>query len=141
MRIGVLAALLVLSGALAGPVAAQTALPVPVLPAPALQVQTGIAGGVYRDGTGIWDIMWEAKGCGAAREAIYAIRFPKPYAAVPVVTAGLTAVDVANATNWRLKTDVYDVTKDGFSLRFGTWCDTSLYSAKVQWTAFGVPAP
>ncbi|MCW2237393.1 H-type lectin domain-containing protein [Azospirillum canadense] len=137
MRTVVLGALVALSGALAGPAAAETSHPVP---APALHVQTGIAGGVYRDGTGIWDIMWEAKGCGAAREAIYAIRFPKPYAAVPVVTAALTTVDVANATNWRLKTDVYDVTKDGFTLRFGTWCDTSVYSAKVQWTAFGVPA-
>lgn len=63
------------------------------------------------------------------------VEFPEPFASVPEVMAAISGVDHYVDTNLRLVLRVDSIDIEGFSYRFGTWCDTRLASAEMRWMA------
>ncbi|KAF3169520.1 hypothetical protein TWF751_007112 [Orbilia oligospora] len=72
-----------------------------------------------------------------SRDIEQRVTFSKSYTSVPRVTASISAADMDRHTNFRLNVSVKSVDLEGCSLRLYTWGDTKVYSAVVQWAAFG----
>eukprot|EP00210_Caulerpa_lentillifera_P007644 g7298.t1 len=66
------------------------------------------------------------------------ITFTKPFDYPPMVTYSLTALDSRSDRNLRYYVEVLYVTKTSFYIKFSTWCNTYIYTAKVQYWATGV---
>lgn len=81
------------------------------------------------------------------RERIRKVVFDKPFSTTPKVIVGFSKEDVKVAmtedpeesprgkSSVRLKTEARKVTPTGFDLFVGTWCNTKVYSAEVNWLA------
>ena len=65
------------------------------------------------------------------RDVPFDPRFKSP----PTVIISLTAVDFIDRRNHRLGVRAKDVTARGFTIAFGTWADTQLWSAGAMWLA------
>ena len=65
------------------------------------------------------------------------VKFAKPYTTAPRVVCALGLVDWCNnGANLRVNSYPEDITTDGFTAVLTTWHDTSMYSARINWTAF-----
>lgn len=71
------------------------------------------------------------------RTTVLGVSFARPFRTPPAVMAALNHVDVLNNANWRLSTNVRNVTPLGFEVEFSTWADTHVWSASVTWIAIG----
>jgi len=69
------------------------------------------------------------------------IEFLVPYKSVPIVTLGIQSVDCAHDHNFRINNEVLELDEKGFKVKIGWWGDTHLFSAGVNWTAFGLATP
>ena len=74
------------------------------------------------------------------RTTDYAIAFRRPFRIPPKVHVGLSGEDVIDGANHRLVVQVVGVGREGFVLRYHTWSNTRVWSAGVNWIAFGAGA-
>ena len=68
-------------------------------------------------------------------EARGRVVFPRAFPIAPIVTAGLSTLDVSGDRNLRISFNVLSVDTGGFDYSFTTWCDTQVYRASAYWTA------
>lgn len=78
--------------------------------------------------------MWTGKG---PREVSIPVRFGESFSGLPSVWAGLMMWDIASVANARVDLRTEEVTREGFTLRFRTWGDTSIARARARWQALG----
>ena len=64
------------------------------------------------------------------------INFERPFSTPPKVLSFFNAFDLDRSKNWRLKTGIANIDKNGFTLDIETWADTILYSTQVGWIAY-----
>ena len=67
------------------------------------------------------------------------VTFGKPYLQPPKVISWLEGIDINESTpraNRRLKTDVENITQNGFLISITTWADTYVPHAKAGWLAY-----
>ncbi|TGO03518.1 hypothetical protein PN36_05695 [Candidatus Thiomargarita nelsonii] len=65
------------------------------------------------------------------------VNFKRKFQAAPVVMLSLIFLDIIEGNNHRIRVNVKQVDKRGFSYEFVTWCNTKVYRARAQWTAIG----
>ena len=72
-----------------------------------------------------------------ARERTVEVVFDEPFDGEPAVSVSVTQLDMDRHYNTRVRTSVEAVTESGFTLLIGTWCDTYVYSIRVDYEAVG----
>ncbi|CAG2218592.1 unnamed protein product [Mytilus edulis] len=72
---------------------------------------------------------------GHAQSASTVIHFNEPFAEIPTVVWGTTALDIDHNHNTRFASSVQSITKAGFTMQASTWSDTGIYSVQIQWMA------
>ncbi|XP_071133264.1 uncharacterized protein [Mytilus edulis] len=72
---------------------------------------------------------------GHAQSASTVIHFKEPFAEIPTIVWGTTALDIDHNHNTRFGSSVQSITKAGFTMQAGTWSDTGIYSVQIQWMA------
>ena len=87
-------------------------------------------GRTYKDGN---RPNWSLDSGSGTRTADYYIKFERTYRRPPEVIASISGMDTNHARNARLTTDVMQVGREGFVLRFRTWADTIVYGAGASW--------
>ena len=76
-------------------------------------------------------------GCEADRGLYqHKVVFQKPFINEPKVTFGLTSIDFREGADHRLKIEISEVSKLGFTVNLVTWCDTKISLAEANWIAF-----
>ncbi|KAF2172085.1 hypothetical protein M409DRAFT_17327 [Zasmidium cellare ATCC 36951] len=65
------------------------------------------------------------------------IKFKKRFEKAPTVLAAITMMDAAGNADLRIKLNISNVDKDGFTWTFETWDDSTLYAASAHWIALG----
>ena len=65
------------------------------------------------------------------------MRFPEPFADPPVVTVGLSEIDIDRDRDARIRIEINDVYPDSFIYSFSTWGDSQVNSASATWMAVG----
>lgn len=76
-------------------------------------------------------------GCEANRGLYqHRVRFENAFANKPKVSFGLTGLDFREGADHRLKIEVTEIRKSGFTVNLVTWCDTKISYAKADWVAF-----
>lgn len=68
------------------------------------------------------------------------VTFDTAFDAPPIVTLGLSGLDIAHEQNARLSLRAEDVTAQGFTIVLHTWSDTRIARASVSWMAIGALA-
>lgn len=81
------------------------------------------------------EYMWSGDG---ARQVRWDFTFDQPFAAPPVVSAGLSGMDSSQSENLRFNIRCTEVTAEGFTLLFDTWDNTRIARAGVSWSAHGI---
>ncbi|CAH1251658.1 Hypp9115 [Branchiostoma lanceolatum] len=71
------------------------------------------------------------------RNSIVSDTFRRAFRKPPVVTLGLTKVDVDRWQNTRVYSAVESVSTTGITVRIGTWHDTRVHDVVVTWMACG----
>lgn len=74
---------------------------------------------------------------GPDRAARAAVRFARPFNAVPLIHLGVTGLDVSNQDAARVVVQAENVTTEGFEVVVSTWFDTRLWRTQVSWLAIG----
>jgi hypothetical protein len=74
------------------------------------------------------------------REFRFPVTFDAEFAAAPLVTLGLSGIDIAHEQNARLVLQASEVGPKGFTILLRTWSDTRIGRASVNWMAVG-PLP
>ena len=65
------------------------------------------------------------------------VLFATAFDAAPMITVGLTGLDIAHEQNARLVIEAETITAKGFDLVLRTWSDTRIGRASVNWMAIG----
>ncbi|MBE2275852.1 MAG: H-type lectin domain-containing protein [Rhodobacteraceae bacterium] len=78
--------------------------------------------------------MWAGEG---RREARQSVTFAAAFAAVPVVSVGLSMWDMDSRTNPRLDISAEKISAAGFDLVFRTWGDSRIARVRADWMAIG----
>jgi hypothetical protein len=78
--------------------------------------------------------MWTGKG---PRELRRVIDFDEPFARPPVITVGLSMLDMDQASNHRVDICAEMVTEKSFIIVFRTWGDTRVARVRADWMALG----
>ena len=73
----------------------------------------------------------------AAREKIVDVVFDEPFKGPPSVLVSVTKEDIDRRYNLRVHTEAREVTEKGFKLFIGVWCNTYVYSIRVDYIAVG----
>ncbi len=63
------------------------------------------------------------------------VKFARPFAATPVVTAGFVYIDANENVNLRVRTYVSNVGPSGFNLRVEEWANSYTHTLHVAWMA------
>jgi H-type lectin domain len=71
------------------------------------------------------------------REHREAITFSKTFSSPPEVMVAISGLDIDEAKNSRVRVYAQNITEEGFDLVFTTWDDTTLYTVRATWLAFG----
>lgn len=69
------------------------------------------------------------------RNEIKHVRFSRPFATVPVVTAAFVSLDTEADANIRARAFINSVSTSGFDVRVMEWANTHNYEISVAWTA------
>ena len=72
---------------------------------------------------------------GSPAKASTLITFSLPYEKPPAVVVWLSGLDLGTGSNWRLKVETKNITREGFTITLGTWSDTVRHSASANWIA------
>lgn len=64
------------------------------------------------------------------------VEFAQSFATTPTVFLSVTLMDAYSEKNLRYYARPTSISRDGFILTFGTWCNTYIYSADISWLAF-----
>ena len=70
---------------------------------------------------------------GAPAKPSTTITFARPYEQPPAVVVWLSGLDLGAKSNWRLKVESKDITRQGFTITLGTWNNTVWHSASANW--------
>lgn len=98
---------------------------------------TQIKSGFMEFNTKVEPSVVKPSGCEANRGLFqHRILFQKAFDNVPEVSVGLSGVDFRDGTDHRLKVEVTDISKFGFTANLITWCDTKISFASANWIAF-----
>lgn len=79
------------------------------------------------------DLYWST----GDRSYIKHIYFNQKYETIPNVHVSITGLDIINSRNARIKVFAENIDQNGFDIKICTWCDTSVYMAKVSWISLG----
>ncbi len=80
---------------------------------------------------------WTLDTGSGGREHRETITFTKAFNAPPEVMVAISMLDIGNAANSRARVEAQSITKESFDLVFSTWENTTLYSLRASWLAFG----
>lgn len=69
------------------------------------------------------------------------VTFKRRYPAPPTVICWLTGFDFGKGRNFRIRTEVSNITATGFSIKVATWADSLLYWASASWIAYPSDSP
>ncbi|GFR91605.1 agglutinin [Elysia marginata] len=69
------------------------------------------------------------------RYVFHNVKFQKPYDKPPMVSLGIDLLDESSDAYLRIHTDIDNLTKDGFTVRCGTWADTYIFKVRVRWVS------
>lgn len=78
--------------------------------------------------------MWTGTG---PRELRRVIDFDEPFSNPPVITVGLSMLDIDQASNHRVDICAEMVSEEGFVIVFRTWGDTRVARVRADWMAIG----
>lgn len=78
--------------------------------------------------------MWTGTG---PRELRHVIDFDEPFSAAPMITVGLSMLDIDQASNHRVDISAEMVSEEGFVIVFRTWGDTRVARVRADWMAIG----
>eukprot|EP00210_Caulerpa_lentillifera_P007647 g7301.t1 len=73
----------------------------------------------------------------AARVRNATIVFDKPYLRIPSVAFTVSLLDVNKDFNFRYDAQIVEVTNRCFTIQFSVWCNTFIYSARVNYWITG----
>jgi hypothetical protein len=71
------------------------------------------------------------------REHREVVTFSKTFNSPPEVMVAISGLDIDEAKNSRVRVYAQNITEEGFDLVFSTWDDTTLYTVRATWLAFG----
>ena len=69
------------------------------------------------------------------RYVFHKVSFNTPYEKPPMVSLGIDLFDESSDAYLRIHTDIENLTKDGFTVRCGTWADTYIFKIRVRWVS------
>ncbi|KAK3797898.1 hypothetical protein RRG08_007996 [Elysia crispata] len=69
------------------------------------------------------------------RYVFHNVKFQTPYDKPPMVSLGIDLLDESSDAYLRIHTDIDNLTKDGFTVRCGTWADTYIFKVRVRWVS------
>ncbi|RUS90499.1 hypothetical protein EGW08_001767 [Elysia chlorotica] len=69
------------------------------------------------------------------RYVFHTVKFQTPYDRPPMVSLGIDLLDESSDAYLRVHTDIDNLTKDGFTVRCGTWADTYIFKVRVRWVS------
>jgi hypothetical protein len=90
--------------------------------------------GVLTNGWNLADPPESPESC---RQFTLSVPFASPFAAPPVVHAGLSGFDLDQGSSSRLSVAVTSIDASGFDIVLTTWRDSLVYSAEISWLAVG----
>lgn len=76
-------------------------------------------------------------GTDEARSFVVDVLFAAPFTSTPVVTLGLTGLDMDQYAASRLSLKVENLTASGFKVAVTTWRDSRVYAVEFNWFAIG----
>lgn len=72
-----------------------------------------------------------------ARQQTATIEFDVPFYETPAVFLSLSQLDMSNGYNARYWYQVEEVSPTGMAIKFGVWCNTYVYSARIDYYVTG----
>jgi len=64
------------------------------------------------------------------------IQFDKSFSAKPKIFLSLTQIDASKESNLRYNIEAISVSRDGFTIKVGTWSDSKVFSLSGSWLAY-----
>lgn len=64
------------------------------------------------------------------------IQFDKSFASKPKIFLSLTQIDASKESNLRYNIKAVSVSRDGFTIKVGTWSDSKVFSLSGYWLAY-----
>ncbi|MCK9440223.1 MAG: H-type lectin domain-containing protein [Methanothrix sp.] len=98
-------------------------------------IQTGTVHNDYNQDAGTWNLaVGQPPG---ERYFLQHVDFLRPFTEKqpPIVLVMLSGIDSEESVNERVRVTSEDITNYGFTVRYATWADSSLYGADVTWIA------
>jgi hypothetical protein len=98
------------------------------------QVQTG---SIDCGNSGNWPHVADLPNRGNVRQRSVDVKFSPSYRKAPKVLVSFSELDIDQAPNLRVTTNLISVSTTGFRVSCVTWADTIVYSVKLQWISVG----